>query len=55
MTNSEGMTNDEAQKAWCAEIVSSFELRHSFVILHSGFVIPFGSFIGISAILSLLR
>jgi hypothetical protein len=50
MTKSEGMTrhvatgeaglsNDEAQKASSAGLVSSLGLRHSFVILHSDFVI----------------
>jgi hypothetical protein len=34
-----GLSNDEAQEALCAGIVSSFELRHSFVIRHSTFVI----------------
>jgi hypothetical protein len=50
MTKSEGMThnaatgetglsNDEARKASSAGLVSSLGLCHSFVILHSDFVI----------------
>jgi hypothetical protein len=41
MTNDETNTNDEAQKAAARElrVIGSFELRHSFVIRHSSFVI----------------
>jgi hypothetical protein len=41
MTNDETNPNDEAQKAAARTpgVIGSFELRHSFVIRHSSFVI----------------
>jgi hypothetical protein len=39
MTNDEGMSSDEAQELWHAGTFSAFVLSHSFVILHSSFVI----------------